>query len=140
MTTATSPSSALQAPRSPGKALNIALWAFQIALAGMFFLAGGNKLGGNAQMVGLFDVIGIGQWFRYLTGGLEVVGAAALLIPRLSGAGAALLVPVMLGAIATHVAVLHNGPAMPLGLLVGLLFVAWGRRAQLVALARRVRG
>lgn len=138
MTTATSP--ALQAPRAPGKALNIALWVSQIALAGMFFLAGGNKLGGNPQMVGLFDVIGIGQWFRYVTGGLEVLGAAALPIPRLSGAGAALLVPVMLGAIATHVAVLHNSPAMPLGLLVGLLFVAWGRRSQLVGLPRRVRG
>jgi uncharacterized membrane protein YphA (DoxX/SURF4 family) len=137
MTTATSPSPALQAPRSPGKALNVALWVFQVLLAAMFFLAGGNKLGGNAQMVGLFEVIGIGQWFRYLTGGLEVLGAAALLIPRLSGAGAALLVPVMLGAVATHLAVLHNSPAIPLALLAGLLFVAWGRRAQLVALARR---
>jgi uncharacterized membrane protein len=32
-------------------------------------------------MVGLFDAIGIGQWFRYLTGGLEVLGAVALLVP-----------------------------------------------------------
>jgi putative oxidoreductase len=138
MTSTTSP--ALPTPRSPGKALNVTLWVFQILLAGMFFLAGGNKLGGNPQMVGLFDVIGIGQWFRYVTGGLEVLGAGALLVPRLSGAGAAVLVPVMLGAIATHVAVLHNSPAMPLGLLVGLLFVAWGRRTQLAELARRARG
>lgn len=34
-------------------------------------------------MVELFNEIGLGQWFRYLTGGLEVVGAVALLIPRL---------------------------------------------------------
>ncbi|HEY3819007.1 MAG TPA: DoxX family protein [Polyangiaceae bacterium] len=138
MTTTTSP--VLQAPRSPGKALHVTLWVLQVLLAGMFFLAGGKKLGGDPQMVGLFEVIGIGQWFRYVTGGLEVLGAAALLLPRLGGAGAALLVPVMLGAIATHVGVLHNNPAVPLGLLAGLLFVAWGRRAQLAALARRARG
>jgi len=130
-------SPALPAPRSPGKALNIALWVFQVLLAAMFLFAGGNKLAGNPQMVGLFDVIGIGQWFRYLTGALEVLGGAALLVPRLSGVGAALLVAVMVGAVATHVGVLHNSPAMPLGLLIGLLFVAWGRRAQLAALVGR---
>jgi uncharacterized membrane protein YphA (DoxX/SURF4 family) len=138
MTTATSP--VLKAQPARGKALPIALWVAQILLAGMFFLAGGNKLGGNAQMVGLFDVIGIGQWFRYLTGGLEVLGGVLLLVPRASGVGAALLVPVMLGAVATHLGVLHNSPAIPLGLLVALLFVAWGRRDQLTAFARRVIG
>ena len=136
MTTTTSP--VLQAPRAPGKALNVSLWIVQVLLAAMFFMAGGHKLGGDPQMVGLFEAIGIGQWFRYLTGTLEVLGGALLLVPRLNGAGAALLVPVMLGAIATHFVVLHNSPAMPLVLLLALLFVAWGRRAQLRALARRV--
>lgn len=135
MTTATSP---LQAPPAPGKALNISLWIAQVLLAAMFFMAGGHKLGGDPQMVGLFEAIGLGQWFRYLTGTLEVLGGALLLVPRLNGAGAALLVPVMLGAIATHLVVLHNGPAMPLVLLLALLFVAWGRRAQLRVLVRRV--
>jgi uncharacterized membrane protein YphA (DoxX/SURF4 family) len=88
-------------------------------------------------MVGLFDAIGIGQWFRYLTGSLEVSGAVLLLAPGASGLGAALLIPVMLGAIATHLVVLHNGPAMPLALLAGLVFVAWGRRAQWARVARR---
>jgi uncharacterized membrane protein YphA (DoxX/SURF4 family) len=138
MTAATSP--ALPDSRTPGKALNVALWVFQVLLAAMFLFAGGNKLAGNPQMVGLFELLGFGQWFRYLTGGLEVLGGALLLVPRLSGAGAALLVPVMLGAIATHVVFLHNSPGMPLGLLLGLLFVAWGRRAQLASLVRGLRG
>jgi uncharacterized membrane protein YphA (DoxX/SURF4 family) len=131
-------SSVARAPAAPGKALNIALWVVQVGLALMFLMAGGNKLAGNAMMVGLFDAIGIGQWFRYLTGLLEVAGAVLLLVPRISGLGATLLVPVMLGAILTHLAVLHNGPAMPLGLLVGLAFVAWGRRAQIAGFLQRI--
>ncbi|HXX68326.1 MAG TPA: DoxX family protein [Polyangiaceae bacterium] len=129
-------------PHAPGasgptRALTIALWVVQVALALMFFMAGGNKLAGNPMMVGLFDTIGFGQWFRYLTGALEVIGAAVLLVPRASGLGAVLLVPVMLGAIATHLLVLHNSPAIPVILLGGLLFVAWNRRAQIAGLARR---
>ena len=140
MTTATSSSQVpVQAPSS-GKALSVALWVVQIGLAAMFFMAGGNKLGGNPMMVGLFDAIGIGQWFRYLTGSLEVLGGALLLVPRASGLGAGLLVPVMLGAILTHFVVLHNSPLMPVVLLAGLVFVAWGRRAQIVAFARRFVG
>lgn len=138
MTTATSP--VVRAHAAPGKALTIALWAVQIGLALMFFMAGGSKLAGAPAMVGLFDAIGIGQWFRYLTGALEVAGGVLLLVPRRSGLGAALLVPVMLGAILTHLVILHNGPAMPLGLLAGLAFVAWGRRAQIVSFLHRFGG
>ena len=38
------------------------------------------KLSGDPRMVGLFDAIGVGQWFRYVTGSLEVLGAILLLI------------------------------------------------------------
>jgi uncharacterized membrane protein YphA (DoxX/SURF4 family) len=122
----------------PGKALTIALWVVQLGLTAMFLMAGGSKLAGAPAMVGLFDAIGIGQWFRYVTGTLEVLGAVLLLVPRVNGLGAALLIPVMLGAITTHLAVLHSSPSMPLALLVGLAFVAWGRRAQIIGFARRL--
>jgi hypothetical protein len=75
-----------------------------------------------------------------VTGLLEVSGAVLLLVPRTPGLGAALLASVMLGAITTHLFVLHNSPATPLVLLVGLAFVAWGRRAQIAAFVKRVRG
>ena len=48
------------------------LWVLQIAAAGMFLMVGFLKLSGNPQLVGLFEAIGLGQWFRYLTGSLEV--------------------------------------------------------------------
>jgi putative oxidoreductase len=126
------------AERRPGRALTIGLWVAQIGLALMFFMAGGNKLAGNPMMVDLFTAIGLGQWFRYVTGSLEVIGAVLLLVPRASGFGALLLSLVMVGAIGTHLFVLHNSPAMPLGLLVALVFVVWGRRAQTLAAVRRV--
>lgn len=114
-----------------GKVLTIALWTVQSLLALMFFMAGGHKVAGDPQMVGLFDAIGIGQWFRYVTGILEIGGGVLLLVPRVQAFGAALLSAVMLGAVATHLVVLHNAPSLPLALLVGLAFVLFGRRDQI---------
>jgi len=55
-------------PGSTGKLLNIGLWILQIGAAGMFLMAGFSKLSGDPRMVGLFEAIGFGQWFRYVTG------------------------------------------------------------------------
>jgi putative oxidoreductase len=124
--------------RRTGKPLTIALWIVQVLLALMFFMAGGHKVTGDPQMVGLYDVIGIGQWFRYVTGILEIGGGLLLLVPRVQAAGAAVLSAVMVGAIATHLFILHNAPSMPLVLLVGLVFVLVGRRDQLAALRAKL--
>jgi len=124
--------------RKTGKPLTIALWIVQVLLALMFFMAGGHKITGDPQMVGLFDVIGIGQWFRYVTGILEISGGVLLLVPRVQAVGAAVLSAVMVGAVATHLFVLHNAPSMPLVLLVGLAFVLVGRREQLAAVRTRL--
>jgi len=51
---------------------DLTLWALQIGIATVLLQAGIPKLLGNPMMVQLFGIIGIGQWFRYLTGGLEV--------------------------------------------------------------------
>src|SRR6266481_3908986 len=80
---------------STSKISNIVLWVLQLAAAGMFLMVGFLKLSGNAQLVGLFQAIGLGQWFRYLTGALEVVGAILLLIPRMSGLAALMLAGIM---------------------------------------------
>ena len=82
---------------STRRIINVGLWILQIGAAGMFVMVGFFKLSGDPQMVGLFDAIGLGQWFRYVTGSFEVLGAIFLLIPRLSGVGALLLVGTMLG-------------------------------------------
>ena len=72
---------------STGKIINVGLWILQIGAAAMFLMVGFFKLSGDPIMVGLFDAIGLGQWFRYVTGSLEVLGAILLLITRLSGLG-----------------------------------------------------
>ena len=126
--------------REPGRARNIALWLLQVAAAAIFLLAGSMKLSGAPPMVALFGAIGIGQWFRYVTGGLEVLGAVALLVPRASGAGALLLAAVMVGAVATHLFVVGGSPLTALVLLVITAFIAWSRRArtlELLGLGRR---
>jgi len=114
--------------RSTAKILNVVLWVLQIAAAGMFLMVGFLKLSGNAQLVALFESIGIGQWFRYLTGSLEIAGALLLLIPHTSGFGALMLAGVMVGAIVTHVFIVGGSPLAAVILLVVTGIVAWGRR------------
>src|SRR5437899_3210412 len=89
-------------PVRRGRAALIALWSLQVALAGMFLLAGGSKLFGAQAMVALFNAVGIGQWFRYVTGLIEVGSAVALLVPALAVFGASALVPTMVGAVLTE--------------------------------------
>ena len=108
--------------------MNIVGWVLQIGAAGMFLLAGGNKLAGNEQMVGMFTAIGIGQWFRYVTGGIEVLGALGLLVPSTARFAGPVLAATMVGAILTHLTVLHNSPAIPAVLLVVLLAITYIRR------------
>src|ERR1700734_3870967 len=84
------------------KGLNITSWALQGLAALAFLAAGGSKLAAAPAMVEIFAKLGAGQWFRYLTGTLEVIGAVALLLPRAAFYGAVLLTLVMVGAIVTH--------------------------------------
>ena len=118
-------------PAARGRATLIALWVLQIALAGMFLMAGGSKLLGAPQMVALFDAVGIGQWFRYVTGLIEVGSAVALLTPRFAVFVALLLVPTMIGATATNLFIVHASPVPTVVLLVVASLVVWARRHDL---------
>ena len=122
-----------------GKIIHVGLWILQIGAAGMFLMVGFFKLSGDPQMVGLFDAIGLGQWFRYVTGSLEVLGAILFLVPRLSGLGALLLVGVMLGAVPTHLFVVGGSPLSAIILLIVTGVVAWGRRERTMNLLAEIR-
>ena len=127
-----------QSNGNQSKVKNIALWVPQVLTAATFLMAGFAKLSGQPMMVETFDKIGLGQWFRYVTGGIEVASAILLLIPRLTPVGAALLVCTMCGAILTHLVLIGGSPvpAMVLGCFAAIIF--WGRRGALKAwLARR---
>jgi putative oxidoreductase len=105
-----------------------ALWAIQAVTAAMFLAAGISKLAGVTLMVQMFELIGVGQWFRYLTGGIEVVGAVLILIPAAASYGAAALAVTMVGAIITHLFVVGGNPAIPILLLASTALIAWARR------------
>jgi len=134
------PSPAIQTVHADHRPIGlIALWALQLALAGMFVLAGGSKLTGAPAMVALFDAVGVGQWFRYVTGLIEIGSAVTLLVPSLAPFGAMALVPTMTGAILTQLFIVGGSPVVPAVLLVGSLTVAWVRRDQISGALSRMR-
>jgi putative oxidoreductase len=128
MTTAHDPSSLSPARRPLSKGLNITCWVLQFLTAFALVMAGGSKLASAPAMVEMFAKVGAGQWFRYLTGTLEVIGAVALLVPRATFYGAALLSTVMIGATFTHLVIVGGSPIPALILLLIVGTVAWFRR------------
>jgi uncharacterized membrane protein YphA (DoxX/SURF4 family) len=123
----TTPSvSSIRRPLS--KAVNITCWVLQGLAALAFLAAGGSKLAGAPAMVDVFARLGAGQWFRYLTGALEVIGAVGLVIPRAAFYGATLLGTVMVGAVVAHLAILGGNPTPAIVLLVIVGTVAYLRR------------
>ena len=109
-------------------ATNRAMWGVRIHLALAFGAAGSAKLAGVEQMVATFEAIGWGQWFRYVTGGIEVAGALLMLIPATGLYAALLLGGTMVGGTVSHLLVVPGSPvpAMVLGLLCAL--VVWHNR------------
>jgi uncharacterized membrane protein YphA (DoxX/SURF4 family) len=115
--------------RQPTGWKNYALWGVQGLLALAFLAAGGQKLLGTEAMVALFAEIGAGQWFRVVTGLVEVTAAVLILVPRTVPIGAGLIIATMIGAVYTHLALIGGSPVPALVLLVLAGIVFWGRRA-----------
>ena len=111
----------------PGRKLNIALWALQALLAAAFLAAGGSKLAGVPQMVALFDQIGVGQWFRLVTGAIEVVAGISLLVPRFTPYAAGILSTTMVCAFGAHLFFIGGNPVAAAVLAVLSGFVAYSR-------------
>jgi putative oxidoreductase len=122
------PLDAIDEPRTRSLARAIALWTLQAGAAAMFLMAGYLKLSGVPVMVQLFDTIGFGQWFRYLTGAIEVISGLLLLVPSLAFFAAAILAATMVGAVITHLFVVGGSPAPAAVLLAATGAVAWLRR------------
>jgi uncharacterized membrane protein YphA (DoxX/SURF4 family) len=59
------------------------------------------------MLVAEFDLVGLGQWFRIVTGILEIGGGILVLVPALSALGAAVLLLVDVGAFIAQVSVIH---------------------------------
>ena len=128
MATAFAESQTLNNPPAQSRTKRVALWTFQIIVAGLFLMAGSSKLTGAPEMVALFDAIGVGQWFRYVTGSIEVGSALMLFIPSLAAYGSLLLVATMTGAVMTHLFIIGGSPAGALVFLTAAGIIAWVRR------------
>jgi uncharacterized membrane protein YphA (DoxX/SURF4 family) len=92
----------------------VLIWAASIITALGIGLAGVAKFAAPGRWQELFAAWGFPQWFLPVAGAIEVAGAVALLIPRLSLYGVLLLGGVMIGAIVTLL--IHPTPHFPLTL------------------------
>jgi uncharacterized membrane protein YphA (DoxX/SURF4 family) len=93
----------------PGsRAIRILTWVLRILVAGVFLAGAIMKLTGQPMMIAEFQQIGFGDWFRYFTGALELVGGVAVLVPAVSPLGAAVLLVVDVGAFIAQVEILHQ--------------------------------
>ncbi len=104
------------------------IWAVRALLVLAFAMAGVAKLSGAPQMIQVFEAIGVGQWLRYLTGAVEVIGAL-LLLKRATGffGGLALTITMVFGA-ATHLLLIGGNPAPATILATLSACVAWQLR------------
>jgi putative oxidoreductase len=129
MTTLFSVAATVDGTKAIARASNgrVVLWVGQFVLAAAFLMSGGSKFVGATAMVDLFNAIGIGQWFRYVTATIEVGSAIALLVPSLATYGALALVATMGGAVATHLFIVGGSPLPALVLGVGSASIAWFR-------------
>jgi uncharacterized membrane protein YphA (DoxX/SURF4 family) len=112
----------------PSAALNIGPWVFRLAVALIFVSSGLEKfgIGPGQEWMRIFAKIGLGDWFRYFSGVLEVAGGILLLIPFAVKAGAGLLVLCMAGAIVCHLFVLGDpfSSIINIGLILAILAAA----------------
>ncbi|MFE3454138.1 DoxX family protein [Nonomuraea sp. NPDC059194] len=114
-------------PSTGRRIANVGLWVLQVVVAAGFLLAAMGKFTGAEPSVSTFAAIGLGDWFRYLVGLLEVAGVVGLLVPRLAGAAALALSGLMVGASLTQLIVVGSGLALPIMMLALSLVIAWGR-------------
>jgi len=119
-----------------GRTGNVVLWVLQVVAALWFATAALGKFTGSPMITATFDALGWGHWFMYLIATLEVAGAVALFIPRLTGVAALALTALLVGAVIVQAVAVGAGVLTPVPLLVLTAVIAWGRRESTVRLVR----
>ncbi len=92
---------------STSRATGIAIWVLRVIVGGLFLFAAYMKLSGQQMMIDEFGTVGLGQWFRYFTGLLELAGGILVLIPAWSLIGALIVLVVDIGAFFAQVFVIR---------------------------------
>ncbi len=96
------------------KARHVVVRVFRMVL-GLFFIADGIiKLTGISRTVEMFDRIGWGQWFRYFTGSLVLLGGVGILLRlRWTFYGAVACAASVGAGTLFYIFTLHNEPTLP---------------------------
>ena len=120
---------------------NVGLWTLQVLLAAVYAFSAAGKLTAEAQNVAGFEAMGISTAGVYIIGALELAGAIAMFVPRLTGLAATCFVALMVGAVILTLAI-GGGALVAIPGTVGVIaaVVAWGRRdstRRLIAQVRR---
>ena len=112
-------------PRNP-----LGDWILRGAIALVFVYEGIDKFGADSGWIRLFDQIGLGEWFRYFTGVVEVAGGVLVIMPWTVTAGLALLACTMASAalILAFVVGRPQDSVFSGALLIGLVLFWRGRR------------
>jgi putative oxidoreductase len=105
------------------RVLAVVSWTLRVLLAAVFAFAAYRKFTGHPIPVATFEGLGLGQWFRFVTGALELAGAVGLLIPATHLWAAAGLSLVMVGAAATHLFFVGGSAVLAFVLLGALVAV-----------------
>lgn len=128
-------------PTTIARIATVGLWTLQVLLAAVYAFSALGKLSADAQNVAGFEAMGLGTTGMYIVGALELAGAIAMFIPRLTGLAATCFVALMTGAVIITLAI-GGGALATIPATVGVVaaVVAWGRRdstRRLVAQLRR---
>lgn len=89
-------------------------------------------------MVQLMTQIGMGQWFRIVTGAGGMIGASALMHPRLAALDSLWLGAAMFFALLTHLFVARTNPAGAIVLDPLNALIVYLRRDDLASLLRTI--
>ncbi|MFE1320634.1 DoxX family protein [Kitasatospora phosalacinea] len=136
--TTTASTTATAVAGAPGKALLRTVRTLRILMALFFALASAlPKLLAVPAATTVFDAVGAGDWFMYLTGLVELAGAIGLLLPRLAGPAATALIAFLFCAFAVQLTAMHGENAgTPFLFMVPLAVIAWNHRTETAALLR----
>jgi len=119
----------LPAERTPDRIDLIRTWVPRVAMS-LFFLSAGSQKFTDRYWVEVFATIGFGDWFRYLTGSLQVAGALLLLIPRTALIGAAMLAVTMAGAMLAWMFFLGSPGSAVIPAVILAMLIAIGANAR----------
>jgi putative oxidoreductase len=118
-------------PKMNSNVKKYGILAIKVLLTLAFLAAGIAKLVGAEMMIQTFEAVGMGQWLRYVTGSIEIIGGGLLWLKGREIYGAVLLLCTMVGAVLSHLFLI--GPSAVPALILGVLaaIIAYVHRDQL---------